>query len=171
MRTAELLAVAVVTVLGGSRVAAQATCTGNPCSVQLQASATVNDVLRLTLSSTNANLGTPTEADLDAGYVDAVGPTATVKANRPWHVDVAASAATFTYTGSLSNPNKPAGDLRWGTSAGTYGNNMGASAVLASGSAGAANAAQALYFRTLWSWTTDVPGAYALVINVTLAAP
>jgi hypothetical protein len=139
--------------------------------VQVNASATVTDVLRLTLSSAAASLGAPTETDYDAGFLDAAGPTASVKANRPWHVDVAAGAAVFTYTGSLTNPNKPASSLLWGTSAGTYGNNMGASAVLASGATGTGSASQALFFRTLWSWASDVPGSYGLVINFTLAAP
>jgi hypothetical protein len=135
------------------------------------ASATVNDILRLTLSSATANLGSPTETDYDAGFLDAAGPTASVKANRPWHVDVAGGAAVFTYTGSMTNPNKPASSLLWGTSAGTYGNNMGASAVLASGATGTGSASQAIFFRTLWSWATDVAGSYDLVINFTLAAP
>jgi hypothetical protein len=94
-----------------------------------------------------------------------------VKANRPWHVDIAGAGATFTYTGSLANPNKPATELQWGTTAGTYGNNMGASAVLLSGTTGTGNASQAIFFRTMWAWASDVPGSYSLVINFTLAAP
>lgn len=168
-----LTATAAVALLvtGTSTARAQATCTGNPCSVQVNASATVNDVLRLTLSSATTALGTPTEADYDAGYRDAAGPTATVKSNRPWHIDVAGATATFTYTGSLTNPNKTSADLLWGTAAGTYGNNMGTSAVLASGATGTGNATQSIYFRTLWAWASDVPGSYGLVINFTLAAP
>jgi hypothetical protein len=154
-----------------SNAGAQATCTGNPCSVQVTASATVSDILRLTLSSGVANLGSPTEADYDAGHLDAVGPTATIKSNRPWHVDVAGGAGAFSYTGSLTNPNKPASQLLWGTSAGTYGNNMGASSVLTSGASGTGNATQAIYFRTLWLWASDVAGSYSLVVNFTLAAP
>ena len=161
---------AVLLGVGSSNGRAQATCTGNPCSVQVTASATVTDILRLTLSSATANLGSPSESDYDAGFLDAVGPTASVKANRPWHVDVAGGAAVFTYAGTLTNPNKPANQLLWGTAAGTYGNNMGASAVLASGASGG-SASQAIYFRTLWSWASDVAGSYSLVVNFTLAAP
>jgi hypothetical protein len=151
--------------------AAQATCTGNPCSVQVTASATVVDILKLTVSSATAALGSPTESDYDAGFLDAAGPTASVKANRPWHVDVAGGAAVFTYTGSLTNPNKPASSLLWGTSAGTYANDMGTSAVLLSGATGTGSASQPIFFRTLWSWASDVSGTYSLVVNFTLAAP
>ena len=164
-------AAGVMLVLAASKAMGQATCTGNPCSVQITASATVNDVLRLTLSGTTTSLGTPAETDYDAGFKDVAGPTASVKSNRPWHVDLAGAAATFSYSGSLANPNKPATDLLWGTSAGTYGNNMGSSAVLLNGATGTGSASQAIFFRTLWSWASDVPGAYSLVINVTLAAP
>ncbi len=94
-----------------------------------------------------------------------------MKANRPWHVDVAGAAATFSYTGSLANPNKSASSLLWGTTAGTYANNMGASTVLLSGANGTGNASQAIFFRTMWAWDSDVPGSYSLVINFTLAAP
>jgi hypothetical protein len=164
-------AAAAVLMAGSTSAQGQATCTGNPCSVQVTASATVSDILRLTLSSATANLGSPTETDYDAGYLDAVGPTASIKANRPWHVDVSGGAAVFSYTGSLTNPNKPANQLLWGTSAGTYGNNMGTSAVLSSGASGTGSASQAIYFRTLWSWASDVAGSYGLVVNFTLAAP
>lgn len=172
MRNTLTATLAAMLVIACSTVArAQASCTGNPCSVQVNANATVNDVLRLTLSSATTGLGTPVEADYDAGYRDAAGPTASVKSNRPWHVDVSGGAASFTYTGSLTNPNKPASDLLWGTTAGTYGNNMGTSAVLASGASGTGNGLASIYFRTLWSWASDVPGSYGLVINFTLAAP
>ena len=170
-RSTTAAAAAAMLMVAASHLEAQATCTGNPCTVQVTASATVNDVLRLTLSSNTADLGTPTDVDLDAGYKDAAGPTASVKSNRPWHVDVAGNAAAFSYTGSLTDPNKPASDLQWGTAAGTYGNNMGASSVLTSGATGTGNASQAIFFRTLWSWTSGVPGSYGLVINFTLAAP
>lgn len=171
MRNVWSKAVAVALFAAASQADGQASCTGNPCTVQVTASATVNDVLKLTLSGTTTALGTPSEADYDAGYKDVAGPTASVKANRPWHVDIAGAGATFSYVGSLANPNKPSSDLQWGTSAGTYANNMGASAVLLSGANGTGNASQAIFFRTMWAWASDVPGSYSLVINFTLAAP
>jgi len=171
MRHFRTATAAAALLVGLTSTAKAQTCTGNPCTVQVTASATVNDILRLTLSSTTANLGSPTEADYDAGFLDAAGPTASVKSNRPWHVDVVGAAGVFSYVGSLTNPNKPASALQWGTSAGTYGNNMGASSQLMSGATGTGNASQAIFFRTLWSWATDVSGSYSLVVNFTLAAP
>ena len=170
MRQMWMAAAAGTLVLAVASPLAAQTCTSNPCTVQVNASATVIDVMRLTLSSALSDLGTPAEADYDAGYKDAAGPTATVKSNRPWHVDVVGNAGTFTYSGPNANPNKGAADLEWGTVAGTYGNNMGASAALFNGN-GTGGSSQAIFFRTLWSWASDVAGSYSLTINFTLAAP
>lgn len=149
---------------------AQTSCTGNPCNVTTTATLTVNDVMKLTLSSTATDLGTPVEADFDAGFVAANGPTATVKSNRAWHVAVVGTAATFTYTGSLTDPSKAASSLKWGTVAGTYGNDASASATLFSGS-GTSGSSQAIFYKTLLSWASDVTGSYALGVKFTLSAP
>jgi hypothetical protein len=152
---------------------AQAAAATNICTVTHTASATVNDVMRLTLSTGTTDLGTPLEADYTAGFKNATGPTATVKSNRSWKVTVVGNASNFSYTGNLTNPNKPASDLLWGTTAGTYGSNMGTSAQLASGTTGTAGATpQAqIFFQTKYNWATDVPGSYSLVVNFTLATP
>jgi hypothetical protein len=161
---------AVVALVASAAPAAAQTCSANPCTVAVDASATVGPLLTLTLSSVTTALGNPTASDFDAGHLEAAGPSATVKANTPWHVDVVGAAGTFGYTGSLADPNKAASDLQWGTSAGSYGNNMGASAALFNGNA-TAGTSQNIFFNTLWSWASDVAGAYTLTINFTLAAP
>ena len=171
MRHFRTATAAAALLVGVTSTAKAQTCTGNPCTVQVTASATVNDILRLTLSSTTANLGSPTEADYDAGYLDAAGPTASVKSNRPWHVDVVGAAGVFSYVGSLTNPNKPASSLHVGHDGRHVRQQHGCVGALMSGANGTGNASQAIFFRTLWSWATDVAGAYSLVVNFTLAAP
>ena len=135
----------------------------------------VNDVVRLTLSQTSIGLGTPTGSDYANGYRDVSGAaaTVTVKANRAFRVQVVGAAPNFTYSGAFSNPNKPATDLQWATSqaglASTT-NTMGATATLLNQGA-SASATQLLFLRTLWHFSTDVPGTYSLAVSVTLAAP
>jgi len=171
MRHLWMAAAAGITIMAGpSTAAAQNTCATNGCSVSASATATVNTVLRLTLTGA-ATLGTPTETDYNNGYKDASGPSAEVKSNAPWHVDVAGASGTFGWTGTGTNPNKPSSDLTWGTAPGSYGNDMGTSAQLFSGSTGTASATQAIYFRTLWHWASDIPGDYDLTINFTLSSP
>lgn len=159
--------------LGRAPLLAQGpSCTTNGCTITNTASATVGDILKLSLNTAApTDLGTPTAADFDAGYMDAAGPTATVKANRPWSVAVSGAAASFTYTGALADPNKPATDLKWGTAAGTYPNDMGSSAVLFSGASGTAGSSQQVFYRTLFAYDKDVPGTYSLTVNFTLSAP
>jgi len=173
-RTRIALAASMMTLLGSAPMMAQ-TCTTNPCTVGVATTATVNDVLRLTLDQVTLDLGTPTEADYDATFKDAASHrTATVKANRPWHVAVIGAASTFGYTGTLTNPNKTASDLMWSKTSGGLGTpdgNMGASTNLFSGSTGTGSSAQDIYFRTKWTWASDVPGNYSLTVNFTLSAP
>jgi hypothetical protein len=163
---------ALVAAFGPLSAAAQ-TCTTNPCTVGVTASSTVADVMQLTLSSTTTDLGSPTATEYGAGHMDASGPTSTVKSNRPWRVTVVGNAANFSYSApaasGLTNT-KSAADLKWGTTAGTYGSNMGSAAQLSSGN-GTAGASQQIFFRTQWAWATDVPGTYSLVVNFTLSGP
>jgi hypothetical protein len=47
---------------------------------------------------------------------------------------------------------------------------MGTSADLFTGN-GTSSSAQAIFFRTNWSWTNDVPGKYDITLNFTLSTP
>ena len=153
-----------------SRQAGAQSCTGNGCNVTTTATLTVPDVLSLTLSSLTTSLGTPGTADFAASGITASGPNATVVSNRPWHVSVIANAAEFAYSGSLTNPHKPASDLTWGTVAGTYGNSADVSATLFGGN-GTAGSSQQIFYRTLLSYGNDITGSYALDVKFTLSAP
>lgn len=179
-----LLAASGLTLLGAAPMTAQTqTCTlpAAPCVLSLNTSATVNDVLRLTLSATNLDLGTPTETDYIAGYKDAaIHPTATVRANRAWAVTVGghAGATEFGYASGPTNPHKAAADLVWAKTAATLGTptgNLSGPTVLSSSSIGTdgvtASSSQDIYFRTKWFWTSDVPGTYSLTVDFTLSAP
>lgn len=144
------------------------------CTVAVAASATVHDVMRLTLGSAAQDLGTPLEADYIAGFKDVAGTTATVKSNRPWKVTVVAAGA-FTYgangSGLTRATPKPASDLLWGTVSGTYGNNVGTSAQLDAGNGTSGGTPKQIFFRTNWGWATDIPGTYAVTLNFTLSTP
>ncbi|HET9982929.1 MAG TPA: hypothetical protein VFQ38_05065 [Longimicrobiales bacterium] len=159
--------VAALAVLGGAGPAA-AQCAGGSCDASL--SMTVGDVMRLTLNGANTALGTPVEADFTAGYRDATGPVATVRCNRACMVTLLGATATFGYAGTLPNPNKPAADLRWGTTNGAYPNTLGSAATVYSGAA-TDGTARPLFYRTLWSFSSDVPGTYTLVASFTISAP
>jgi len=147
-------------------------CSGATCTVEI--TMPVSDVLRLSLSTSSIALGNPIEADFLAGYHDISGTAVnvTVKSNRPFTVQLGSVTPAFSYSGTMANPNKPASDLRWTTSAGglsTTTNSFGSTSTLLS--QGAGTVTQPLFLRTLWSFASDVPGTYALTVRLTVAAP
>jgi len=165
---AMLLAAAAMWPAACRPLAAQ--CVGASCTITVQMP--VSDVLRLTLSAVTTSLGTPVEADYTAGYVASTGPTATAKANRAYTVTVDATSANFTYSGSLTDPVKPASTLTWPTtSGGPFTHNPGTSAALFTGSTGTSGTSQGIFFRTTVSYAADRPGTYTLTVRYTLSAP
>ncbi|HSA54604.1 MAG TPA: hypothetical protein VLE53_02820 [Gemmatimonadaceae bacterium] len=157
---------------GPRQARAQLGCSGATCTVEI--SMPVQEILRLTLSATGVALGSPVEADFQAGYRDVAGPavTVTMKGNRPFQVQLQGMTPLFTYTGVLPDPLKPASQLLWATSAaGLAGtpDHMGASGTFFNGGPGSFT--QPLFLRTLWNFGTDVPGTYAVAIQFTLSAP
>jgi hypothetical protein len=162
----------LVLVAPARQAGAQLGCSGATCTVEI--SMPVTDVLRLSLSAPNIALGSPDDVDYQAGYRDVAGTAVnvTVRANRSFVVQLGGVTGSFSYAGSLTDPVKPASDLRWATSAAGLAsttNHMGTSATLLASPA--AFLTQPLFLRTLWSFATDVPGTYALTISFTLSAP
>ncbi len=159
------------------RAGAQCTANGAPASCNLSGnvSLTTGRVVRLQVNAGSTSLAAPTPADFDAGYNSTTGPTLTVSANAPWMLQVRASSASWTAVntspGAPARTNKPAADLKWGTSAaGPFSALNTSDATLVSGSATASNATT-LYFQTLYNWTSDTPGSYSLTVVLTLTAP
>ena len=162
----------VLLIATARQAGAQLGCSGATCTVEI--SMPVTDVLRLSLSASSIALGSPDDADYQAGYKDVAGAAVnvTVKANRSFVVQLGGIAGSFSYAGTLTNPVKPSSDLRWAISAAGLAsttNHMGTSATLLASPA--AFVTQPLFLRTLWSFATDVPGIYSLAISFTLSAP
>jgi hypothetical protein len=174
-------ALALVTLsFGSARLEAQACIAQAPpavwtCTVNTSASLVIGDVLSLTLSATTTALTPPTGTDYDAGFVANTGPTATVRANRAWRMQISAATALWTAVntqpGVNARINKPAGDLLRATAAGGPFSALSTTpATVASGPASAGTATN-LFFRTTYSWAVDTPGTYSLVVTLTLLAP
>jgi hypothetical protein len=174
MRTISRLSVLTLAlVLGGVTVGQAQSCTGNPCSVTNQASVTVGTVLRLTLSTLFTPLTAPDETSFDNGFQDDVAAlTATVKANRGWTMSIRSAAASWTPSGAGARVAKPAADLQWSTSGGAPFTGLTTSnATLGTSATGTASSSQAISYRTLWDYTLDTPGTYALDVVFTVTAP
>ena len=173
-----LLCLVVAVGLAPAQLAAQnctATTPAGTCTASTTTTMTAGTVLELSLNAGATVLTPPTTASYDAGFVADNGPAATVRANRAWTLRIAAGAATWTAAnttaGVIARANKPAADLQWATSpAGPFAGATVAGATLASGNA-TGGATTTLSFRTLYDWALDTPGAYSLVVRLTLSAP
>jgi hypothetical protein len=128
--------------------------------------------LSLSLGASSITFTSPSVDDYTAGYVSTAGPTATIKANTVWQLQLSVGSNTWTPSGPIARANKPATDLQWSASMdGSYTSlSPMFPATVATGAATSAVTAP-LYFRTRLDWTQDTPGAYALVVTYTLAAP
>ena len=171
MRRAGLIGLALLA-LATRQAQGQLGCSGASCTVEI--TMPVSDVLRLSLSASSVALGSPVEADFQAGYRDVNGTAVnvTAKSNRPFTVQLSSVTPAFSYSGTLTNPNKPASHLLWATSAGalsTTTNNFGSTLTFLSQNAGSITSP--LFLRTFWSFANDVPGTYSLTVRLTMSAP
>ncbi len=146
------------------------TCTGNTSALLV-----IGDVLSLTLSATTTPLTPPAAVDYDAGFVANTGPTATVRGNRAWRLQISAATATWTAVntepGVSARANKPAGDLLRATAVGGPFTALSTTpATVVSGGASGGTATN-FFFRTTYAWAVDTPGTYSLVVTFTLLAP
>ena len=171
MRSTAKITLGVLALLAANVVQARAqTCNTNPCSLNDTAKVTVTTVLRLTLSAAATPLTPPTEAAYDAGFMLDNGPVVGVKSNRAWTVKISANAALWTAANG-ANASKAAGNLQWATTvAGPY-TGLSTSPVNFITGSGTGNTSQTAYYKTLWSYSSDTPGDYSLVVVYTLSAP
>jgi hypothetical protein len=174
--TRGLLAAMAIGSLAAHQLEAQS-CTGTAsCSVTNTASVTISAIVSMTLGSTTTTLTAPTESDLTTGYVQASGPSITIKANRTWSLSISTSNTTnWTYSGS-DNGVKPIGDLTWATtSGGTYTAITGSAATLYSSQAASNGASKSIFFRVLYpndlADARVAPGTYSIPIVFTVSAP
>ncbi len=145
--------------------AAQQTCDGGAtCSLSVSATATMNSVARLSISTATTTLTTPTSSDFGtAAGVSTSGPTITVKANTGYTL-TASTASSWSGTG---NNGKPLTDLKMSVNSGS----VVAIGQVAHTSTGTAGTTYTIGYNTIYNWAVDTPGTYSLVVNYTLTAP
>jgi hypothetical protein len=158
---------------------ANAQCSGNAggCLTINTASATVNALVKLGMSSAATTLSSPTadQVEIGATLADA-GPSFTVKANRSWTLNIRTSnPANFTYVGT-SGGVKPISDLTWSNAvAGSYVGISTTDALFLSGAAATNGTAAQAFFKTVWAagftQPSNAPGTYSMAVVFSLSAP
>ena len=148
---------------------------GSCTVVGLGISIAVGRATHLTVSAVSTPLTTPSASHYDAGFAATAGPTLTVRSNAPWSLAISAVSATWQAADTQSEParpDKPAGDLLWGTSSAGPFTPLGTAPVtVASGLGATAGSSLSLHYRTLYAYGSDAPGAYALQIVFTITTP
>jgi len=145
------------------------------CNINTTATMTVGTVMQLTLSGTTTTLTPPTVAGYTAGFMADNGPTATVRCNQAWHLQIASAATTWTATntvaGITARPNKPSTDLQWSLAAnGTFAGLTTTAVTVTNGTATAGTATN-FFYHTLYGYAVDTPGKYTLAVVYTLISP
>lgn len=148
---------------------------GNPCSLAVSVRLSTQQAAELGVSSQVVAFPPVNGADLDAGGLLIPGPSAYVKANAAWQLQLSATSDVWLHSGADSRADKPAGDLQWSTSpSGPFTDLTQAMQAISAGAAGAGSAGEGfqttLYLRTKLGWT-DPPGQYSLTVYYTLTAP
>lgn len=163
-----LLLLAAVAALAPQGLNAQS-CFGGTCRAASLVTVTVGTMLRLSLDRTPVVMATATRKDISAGYQSVAGPSAQVRANAPWRLEVSAASETWSADDS-ARTGKPATDLEWtATTGGSYAPLSTAPEVAALGSPTSGTDVP-LAYRTRYEAAQDTPGTYSLAVRYTLTS-
>jgi len=162
MRPYALLVLAA-TALAPQALPAQS-CFGRTCQGTNTVVATVGALLKLTLDRSPTVTANPTARDIAAGYQDVSGPSARVRSNTEWRLEV--SSATETWDAAAGRSDKPASDLELRTGAGAY-TPMATTPNVAAVGAATRETDVPLAYRARFG-SQDTPGSYAVVVRYTL---
>src|SRR5437899_9340352 len=106
LRPVSLVAVAVLAAVPAT---AQRPCP--TCTQAVTLNVQVPTILRLVVDAPTTVVAAASEAGYDRGYEVTAGPTATVKSNVPWRLDISTTQETWTPSGAGARADKSAADL------------------------------------------------------------
>lgn len=142
-------------------------CSANNCRTTNQVVATVGALMGLSLDRSAAVTVNPSAQDIATGAQVLSGPTARVKSNTDWRLEVSAATTEWT-AGQGARSGKPAADLAWRV--GTNGGYTPMSTDPAQAAAGShtSDTEVAFQYQTSYDNQQDRPGAYTMVVRYTL---
>ncbi len=167
---ASLSGFAVLSLLGTLVSAAPATAQGcaTACRATNVVHATVGTIMRLTVNGSTTVVASPSPAAYAAGQDAVAGPTAIVKSNGRWKLQISAVEPTWDAANAAARTDKPASDLQWSTlPSGQYTSVATTPSDVAEGAA-TAGTPLPLHYRAQFDQASDAPGSYTLVVKLTL---
>ena len=160
-----VLAVLTSLALVGNAATARAQGCAQLCRETNVVSVRVPTVLRLSLDGSPLVVARHDQP----GPTDA-GPTAIVKSNGRWRLQVGAGSETWTPADADARTDKPVEDLLWSTSgAGGYASLSTMPSVAATGSSTAGTPIR-FFFQTRFEGAADTTGTYTMVVRYTLTS-
>lgn len=160
-----LLALAASALVPATGVAQS--CSANSCRTTNQVVATVGALMGLSLDRPAAVTVNPSARDIATGAQVLSGPTARVKSNTDWRLEVSAASTEWT-AGQGARSGKPATDLAWRV--GTNGGYTPMSTDPAQAAAGShtSDTEVAFQYQASYDNQQDRPGTYSMVVRYTL---
>lgn len=165
-RLSAVAALTSLALIGEAPTANAQGCGAQLCRETNIVSVRVPTVLRLSLDGTPVVVARRGRT----GPNDANGPTAVVRSNGRWRLQVGAGSETWTPADDGARADKPARDLLWSTSAaGAYTSLSTTPTVAASGSSTGGTPVR-FFFQTQFDQPADSTGTYTMVVRYTLTS-
>ena len=153
--------------LGGDTASGQP-CWARACTATNTVQVHVGTVLRLSVQGFSAVLATASLETIQSGRQGSAGPTAVVRSNGSWRLEISAAQEAWTPLDGAARPDKPAADLTWSTeSSDGFASLSTAPADVARGGP-TDGTTLPLHYRTRFSPASDTPGTYSLTVRLTL---
>src|SRR3989442_1797336 len=162
---------AVLSLLGPLVWAAPATaqgCGATACRATNVVHATVGTIMRLTLNGSTTVVASSSSAVYAAGRDAVAGPTAIVKSNGRWKLQISAAEPTGDAADAAARTGQPASDLQASTLPNGPCTTVATTPSDVAEGGATAGTPLPLHYRAQFDQTSDAPGTYTLVVKLTL---
>ena len=147
---------------------ASAECMARVCTATNTVRVHVGAVLRLSLQGSPVVVATASPETIQSGGQTGAGPSALVRSNGAWKLHISASQDVWTPLDRSARTDKPAADLTWSTRSTDGFSSLSTGPTEAARGGPTDGTMLPLYYRTRFAPASDAPGAYAMVVRLTL---
>ena len=161
------LSLAGAGVLAGAATAS-AECSERVCTITNTVLVHVGTILRLSVQGSTVVLTTASPETIQSGAQDEAGPSAVVRANGSWRLDISAAQEVWTPVDGAARLDKPAGDLTWSADPAGGFSSLSTAPTEAARGGPTGGTSLPLYYRTRFAPESDTPGTYSMVVRLTL---
>ncbi len=162
------LGFAVLAYLGLAAPAHARACPEAGCEATNGVSVHVGTFMRLNLLGTATVSATLAQAAGNSDYQESAGPTAVVRSNGVWKLQISVADAAWTPGDAGARADKPAGDLAWSTLPEGGFTSLTTTVQDVTTGTPTRGTTLPLFYRTRFDRTRDTPGTYSIVVRLSL---